>query len=193
MYLVILNKRNTMAQKTLKENDLEKIAYNLEEREYSRFFFCQLEAIETLIWLTEAPDSEKFGIDIPSDGGEIKRLCSKMATGSGKTIVAVLAASIVIDSGYQVAFMVPTEILARQHYEKIMSEIKQVKYKQFGKNKVKCARYFNENRLMKNKLRKFKKYTIGKFCKLSDEVKEKMLSDLKDLHYKKHQEHILIK
>ena len=61
--------------------------YNLEERQYNRFFFCQLEAIETLIWLFEAPDSEKVGIEIPSDGGEFQRICSKMATGSGKTIV----------------------------------------------------------------------------------------------------------
>ena len=67
------------------------------------------------------------------------------------------------------------------------------KIKRYGKNKVKCARYFNENRLMKNKLRKFKKYTIGKFCKLSDDIKEEMLSDLRDLHYKKHQNHILSK
>jgi ATP-dependent DNA helicase RecG len=37
--------------------------------------------------------------------------------GSGKTIVSLLAAANVIDSGYQVAFMAPTEILARQHYE----------------------------------------------------------------------------
>lgn len=58
--------------------------YNPEERETRRFFFCQLEAIETLIWLTEAPASEKVGIDIPSDGGLFKRLCSKMATGSGR-------------------------------------------------------------------------------------------------------------
>lgn len=58
-----------------------------EERKDRRFFFCQLEAIETLIWLTEAPDAEKTGIDIPSDGGEFSRWCSKMATGSGKTIV----------------------------------------------------------------------------------------------------------
>lgn len=64
--------------------------YNLEEREHRRFFFCQLEAIETLIWLAEAPDAEKVGIEIPSDGGDIKRLCSKMATGSGKTIVMAL-------------------------------------------------------------------------------------------------------
>ena len=34
-----------------------------------RFFFCQLEAIETLIWLAEAPASERVGIEIPGDGG----------------------------------------------------------------------------------------------------------------------------
>ena len=64
--------------------------YNLEERQEHRFFFCQLEAIETLIWLTEAPQAEKVGIDIPSDGGSFQRLCSKMATGSGKTIVMAM-------------------------------------------------------------------------------------------------------
>jgi len=58
-----------------------------EERKDRRFFFCQLEAIETLIWLTEAPEAEKTGIEIPSDGGEFSRWCNKMATGTGKTIV----------------------------------------------------------------------------------------------------------
>lgn len=51
------------------------------------FFFCQLEAIETLIWLAEASAADKQGIEIPGDGGEFLRLCAKMATGSGKTIV----------------------------------------------------------------------------------------------------------
>ena len=60
-----------------------------ESRQY-RFFFCQLEAIETLIWLNEAPESEKVGIEIPNDGGEFIRLCSKMATGSGKTVVMAM-------------------------------------------------------------------------------------------------------
>src|SRR2546425_831286 len=61
-----------------------------EQREYRRLFFCQLEAIETLIWLTEAPASERVGIDVPGDGGPFIRLCSKMATGSGKTIVMAM-------------------------------------------------------------------------------------------------------
>ncbi|MFM7726831.1 MAG: ATP-dependent DNA helicase RecG, partial [Flavobacteriales bacterium] len=39
--------------------------------------------------------------------------------GSGKTIVALLAALLAIDNGYQVCLMVPTEILALQHYASI--------------------------------------------------------------------------
>jgi len=36
--------------------------------------------------------------------------------GSGKTVVAALAALQAIEAGYQAAFMVPTELLAEQHY-----------------------------------------------------------------------------
>lgn len=61
-----------------------------EEFQARRFFFCQLEAVETLIWLAEAPASERVGIDIPGDGGAFLRRCCKMATGSGKTIVMAM-------------------------------------------------------------------------------------------------------
>lgn len=61
-----------------------------EEFEARRFFFCQLEAVETLIWLLEAPAAERVGIAIPSDGGAFGRQCCKMATGSGKTIVMAM-------------------------------------------------------------------------------------------------------
>ena len=39
--------------------------------------------------------------------------------GSGKTVIAALAAARMIDSGYQAAIMAPTEILAEQHYLKM--------------------------------------------------------------------------
>ena len=54
------------------------------------FFFCQLDAMETLIWLTEAADADKVGIDIPGDGGAFRRICTKMCTGSGKTTVMAM-------------------------------------------------------------------------------------------------------
>lgn len=58
-------------------------------RQY-QFFFCQLDAMETLIWLVEAPDAEKVGIDIPSDGGAFRRICTKLCTGGGKTTVMAM-------------------------------------------------------------------------------------------------------
>lgn len=39
--------------------------------------------------------------------------------GSGKTVVATLAINMALDAGLQVAFIAPTELLARQHYKTI--------------------------------------------------------------------------
>ena len=46
--------------------------------------------------------------------------------GSGKTVVAALAALQAIENGYQVAIMAPTEILAEQHYQKLSNWFKSI-------------------------------------------------------------------
>src|SRR5260370_35596468 len=56
----------------------------------NRFFFCQLEAIETLIWRIEAAPAELQGIEVPGDGGGFERLCTKPATGTGKTVAMAM-------------------------------------------------------------------------------------------------------
>ena len=54
------------------------------------FYFCQLEAIETLIWHVEATADYRQGIFIPRDDGPWERLCNKMATGTGKTTLMAM-------------------------------------------------------------------------------------------------------
>ncbi|WP_366920969.1 DEAD/DEAH box helicase, partial [Streptococcus pneumoniae] len=41
--------------------------------------------------------------------------------GSGKTVVAGLAMFAAVTAGYQAALMVPTEILAEQHFESLQN------------------------------------------------------------------------
>lgn len=55
-----------------------------------RFYFCQLEAAETLIWQVEAAPEFRQGVNVPGDGGPFERLCAKMATGTGKTTVMAM-------------------------------------------------------------------------------------------------------
>tara|TARA_B100002052_G_scaffold294888_1_gene320420 strand:- start:6872 stop:8917 length:2046 start_codon:yes stop_codon:yes gene_type:complete len=53
--------------------------------------------------------------DLKSDSRMFRLLQGDV--GSGKTILALIAAANVVEDNFQVAFMAPTEILAKQHYE----------------------------------------------------------------------------
>jgi len=59
--------------------------------------------------------------DIVADLGKPERMLRLLQgdVGSGKTVVALLAAAAVIEGGRQAALMAPTEILARQHFNTI--------------------------------------------------------------------------
>ena len=71
------------------EWDSESKRWNGGPRPYP-FYFCQLEAIESLIWWLEAPEDYRQGIFLQGDGGPWERICNKMATGSGKTSLMAL-------------------------------------------------------------------------------------------------------
>ncbi len=74
---------------------------NPDVREGHRFFFCQLEAIETLIYLNEVADDyilNKIGTDSLHGERVFDRVCTKLCTGGGKTIVmAMLIAYMVLN------------------------------------------------------------------------------------------------
>jgi ATP-dependent DNA helicase RecG len=63
-------------------------------------------------------DQEKVLAEIAGDLAAKRKMVRLVQgdVGSGKTVVGLLAAMAVIESGAQVAFMAPTEILARQHH-----------------------------------------------------------------------------
>ena len=58
---------------------------------------------------------EDINIDLKSNYKMFRILQGDV--GSGKTIVSLIASANTISTGYQVAFMVPTEILAKQHFD----------------------------------------------------------------------------
>jgi ATP-dependent DNA helicase RecG len=66
---------------------------------------------------TLTPSQQKAVDDIVADLGKPERMLRLLQgdVGSGKTVVALVAAAAVIEAGRQAAFMAPTEILARQH------------------------------------------------------------------------------
>ena len=64
----------------------------------------------------------RVGEEIARDLGTVQPMHRLLQgdVGSGKTVVAALAACIAIDAGWQCALMAPTEILAEQHFAKLV-------------------------------------------------------------------------
>jgi len=69
--------------------------------------------------LTNAQKRVFAEIEHDMESGKVMNRLVQGDVGSGKTIVAVLALVKAVKSGYQGAFMAPTEILAEQHYHSL--------------------------------------------------------------------------
>jgi len=72
-------------------------------------------------------DQEKCLMDVKADIEGENRMFRLVQgdVGSGKTIVGAIAVLSMVEAGFQAAFMAPTEILARQHFDWITSIINQ--------------------------------------------------------------------
>ncbi len=89
------------------------VFYELEKNDVLRFYLDHLGFEFT-------PAQKRAIEEIVSDfkEGRIMHRLLQGDVGSGKTAVALYLSALAVGSGYQVAFMVPTEILAFQHYSK---------------------------------------------------------------------------
>lgn len=101
---------------------ISKLANSLnkeDNQDYIEFDDISLEEVINGLDFILTKDQDEAFRDIKIDMTSKKRMNRIIIgdVGSGKTIVAVLAVILAIKNGYQVAFMAPTEILARQHFD----------------------------------------------------------------------------
>ncbi|MDR0630834.1 MAG: ATP-dependent DNA helicase RecG [Holosporales bacterium] len=90
----------------------------------SRVLFNKL--LESLPFaLTHSQNKAINEIFSDMESGKVMERLMQGDVGTGKTIVAISSALNVIESGYQCAILVPTEILAQQHFKTVKSYIKE--------------------------------------------------------------------
>lgn len=84
---------------------------------------AELEAIVKKLPFELTPSQRQSLKEIIEDIGRVRPMNRLLQgdVGSGKTVIAALAAIVAAKSGYQAAFMAPTEVLARQHYKTLTS------------------------------------------------------------------------
>ena len=84
------------------------------------------EVIESLPYqLTNAQKNVWYEIENDLKGEKLMARLVQGDVGSGKTIIAFLAMIMAAENGYQSAIMVPTEVLAKQHYESLLQLLKE--------------------------------------------------------------------
>lgn len=107
-FLFLLNQRMTAAEETKTVNTLGK------------FDTTAVEQIKDSLpyQLTAGQESALNDVLRDLNGKYITQRLIQGDVGSGKTIVAFIAMAIMAENGYTSAIMAPTEVLARQHYEK---------------------------------------------------------------------------
>ncbi len=107
--------------------------------------------------------------------------------GSGKTVVAAACAFNVVAAGYQVAYMAPTEILARQHFEEFITRLRPFKVriglltssearKYPSKVNPKSHTHISKSQLLKWCLNGEIQILIGTHALIEDRVKFKKLA-----------------
>ena len=99
--------------------------------ERSRFLLTEREEAERFLHslpfsLTEGQREAIREIEGELSGGFVMNRLLQGDVGSGKTVVAFYALFLAASSGFQAAMMAPTELLARQHYEKLREILKKL-------------------------------------------------------------------
>ncbi len=109
-----------LALRKLKRKEKQGYAHRI-EGDLARNFIAHLP-----FQLTAA--QEKVIAEIKSDMAQPQAMQRLLQgdVGSGKTVVAFIASILAVQGGYQVALMVPTEILAKQHDDKLSSWFKDI-------------------------------------------------------------------
>ncbi|MCX7845821.1 MAG: ATP-dependent DNA helicase RecG [Dictyoglomaceae bacterium] len=103
----------TLAQKKREIEFLSAPAFNTESSLLKTF----LEKLPFKLTPAQEKVWEEIKLDL-SSGKPMHRLLQG-DVGSGKTVIAAMAVLLAVENGYQSAFMVPTEILAEQHYTRL--------------------------------------------------------------------------
>ena len=158
-----LLRNNLISKKQIKGYPFEKVGNYFNEFYHNKLPFE----------LTNA--QKKVVKEIRKDLGSVAQMNRLLQgdVGSGKTIVAVLAALIALDNNFQVALMAPTEILANQHFtaiSELVSGMHIMVSLLTGSVKIKARRVIHEH-LENGKLH----ILIGTHALIEDKVKFKNL------------------